>query len=308
MLAYFIRRAISILSVITMFWRGKVGTFAILESFLKQREVSIETSARGPELAPVRNKHCRVRVANINDAEGISKLLNEQFEQADAKAKTDVSPAWIKATFPYKQAIWIVAKDIAGIVRGCIASFRTNAPYPNSLGGCSNKLSSWGVVDWYCVHPLWRDKGIGREMLEALDLITYTIGRKAHVFLKEGTPLLQMPIYTTFLRCRRAGSPAIHKMRDGTGLGIFPYEALDRSSGLPLVRVEGIRGKKATPSEIKAWEDALDSDLPECWVFVSGADQVDSERGWVLDSMVSVYAFRWTPGKWLGSAVNAMIL
>jgi hypothetical protein len=41
---------------------------------------------------------------------------------------------------------------------------------------------------------------------------------------------------------------------------------------------------------------------------VSGADRVDEKRGWQIDSMFSLYAFRWIPGKWFGSVPNAEII
>jgi hypothetical protein len=149
-------------------------------------------------------------------------------------------------------------------------------------------------------------------MLEALDLITFRMGRKAHIFLKEGYPLVKLlshiPIYSTFLYCRRAGSPLINKMRQGTGLGVTPYQCNDRETGLPLVKVEGIRGYKRDTTEIAKWEDALDKELPACWVFVTGADHIDEKRGWRMDSMVTMYAFRWIAGKWLGGVPDVRVL
>jgi hypothetical protein len=149
-------------------------------------------------------------------------------------------------------------------------------------------------------------------MLEALDLITFKIGRKAHIFLKEGYPLSfslsHIPIYTTFLYCRRAGSSSVKKMHEGTGLGVTPYQCNDRETGLPLVKVEGIRGYKRDPEQIELWEDALDNDLPPCWVFVTSADHINEKRGWQMDSMVSMYAFRWIAGKWLGGVPDSRVL
>jgi hypothetical protein len=97
-------------------------------------------------------------------------------------------------------------------------------------------------------------------------------------------------------------------MRDGTGLGVMPYQCKDKETDLPLVKVEGIRGSNADPEQIKLWEDALDKELPPCWVFVTGADNIDEKRGWKLDSMVSMYAFRWIAGKWLGSVPDIRVL
>jgi hypothetical protein len=289
-----------------MFWKGKVTTFTQLWAFMKKQDVSL-ASLPIPQIVPKDNRPCSIQVASINDVPGIVRLLNAEYDTGKTKAKTAVNEEWLRATFLLFQAIWIVAKDRLGTVRGCVTSFKSFGPYPNAFGGCS-MTDPWGLVDWYCVHALWREKGVGSDMLEVLDAVTYKIGRKAHVFLKEGLPLLgQLPVYSTFLRCRRAGNVSVKKMREGTGLGIMPYQCNDED-GLPLVKVDGIRGYKRDEKEIEKWEDALDNELPPCWVFVTGADHISEERGWQLDTMVSMYAFRWIPGRWLGGIPDIRVL
>jgi GNAT superfamily N-acetyltransferase len=292
-----------------MFWKGKVNTSTQLWAFIKKWDVTLAKKLKEPNLLDAGKTPCRVNVASMKDVTGIVKLLNSQYDLSDSKSKTVVTEEWIRATFLLCHAIWIVAKDALGTIRGCVVSFKSAAPYPNAFCGCSMS-DPWGIVDWFCVHPLWREKGVGSEMLEALDLITFKMGRRAHVFLKEGypLPLPQIPIYSTFLHCRRAGSSLVQRMRDGTGLGVIPYQCNDRETDLPLVKVEGIRGSNVDSEQIKLWEDALDNELPPCWVFVTSADNVDDTRGWKQDSMVSMYAFRWLPGKWLGSVPDVRVL
>jgi GNAT superfamily N-acetyltransferase len=290
-----------------MFWKGKVSIFKQLTAFAKQSEVSL-IDLNIPELPSALTASpggCKITVSKLEDVVGISKLLNEWFYETDARAKAAVTPEWVQASYIQNEAIWIVAKDIGGTIRGCVASFRMVAPYPNSLEGCG-KMHPWGLVDWYCLHPLWRSKGVGSALLETLDLVTYRIGRKAHVFLKEGNPLAlpHIPIYFTWLKCRKAGNPGIKKMSENTGLTVYPYSEIERESGIPLIRVEGLQDK----TDLKEWEDALDSQLPVSWVFVSGSAVVDDKRGWKTDSLVSMYAFRWSPGKWLGFAPDTSII
>ena len=295
-----------------MFWKGKASISTQVWAFIKNQELALATNLAYPELLKPGRSPCRVGVGSIKDVAGIVKLLNSEYDKSDTKrSKTNVTEEWLRATFLMYHAIWIVAKDPFGTIRGCVTSFKCHAPYPNALGGCS-MADPWGLVDWFCVHPLWRDKGVGSEMLEALDLITFRMGRKAHIFLKEGYllpfSLIDIPIYSTYLHCRRAGSPLIKKMREGTGLGVTPYQSNDRDTGLPLVKVEGIRGYKRNAVEIGEWEDALDKELPPCWVFVTSADHIDEKRGWQMDSMVSMYAFRWIAGKWLGGVPDSRVL
>ena len=285
-----------------MFWKGKVSLLTNIQRYIKQSDVSL-VDLELPELS--KPTSCNVSVSKLTDVDGISKLLNEWFEDPSSRSKAAVTPEWIRASYLRDQAIWIVAKDIGGTIRGCVCSFHIEAPYPNSLAGCG-KPNPWGLIDWFCVHPLWRSKGVGSALLETIDLVTYRIGRKALVFLKEGYPLQlpHIPIYTTWLKCRKAGNPQIKNMRDDTGLAIYPYQEVERETGIPLVRVEGIKNK----AELQEWEDALDSQLPVSWVFVSGSSLVDYERGWKTDSLISMYSFRWSPGKWLGHTPNSSII
>jgi GNAT superfamily N-acetyltransferase len=292
-----------------MFWQGKITFFQQISAYFADRNVAFAEGLKVPEIPANPNESCGIAVGTLNDVDGICKLLNDHFEQSDAKAMTAITAEFIKASFKWNSAIWILAKDWGGSIRGCVASFRSPPPYPNSLESCAISFP-WGIVDWYCVHPLWRDKGVGSDLLKGLDLLTFKIGRKAHIFLKEGLPLPlpHVPVYATFLYCRRAGNQTIKKMRDGTGLTVWPYQTNERVSGLPLVRVEGIRHKNATSEQIKEWELALDTELPPCIVFVTGQDKTDKEKGWKQDTLVSVYAFRWIAGKWLGKPINKEIL
>ena len=86
-------------------------------------------------------------------------------------------------------------------------------------------------------------------------------------------------------------------------LCIYLYREVERSTGLPLIRFKGL----TTLHSLDVWEEALD-DLPECWVFVSGECVVNDKKGWRTDSLVSMYAFRWSPGKWLGRCPSQAIL
>ena len=294
-----------------MFWKGRVSILRQINATWSKHDLAIDTRMPAPELTKNTNSnsHYYVDIGNTGDIKGIVSLLNNYFEPVNSKAKVAVTEEWVRSTFIVNHAIWIVTRDPLNKVRGCISSFRSVAPYLNSLGGCSSNATTWGIVDWFCLEPLWRDMGAGSKMLEVLDFVSYNAGRKAHMFIKEGLPLLShIPFYTTFLKCRRAGNAKVNKMREGTGLGVYMYHTVEKDTGLHLVRIEGLRGPDIDKQSIKEWEDALDRELPPCWVFVSGADQVDESRGWKLDSLVSVYAFRWLPGKWFGSAPHVDII
>lgn len=288
-----------------MFWKGKVSFSTQFKNYLKQSDVSL-LNLEIPQIpSEFKPGGCTVEVSKFRDVDGISKLLNEWFEDKTSKTKANVTPEWIRATYLDNHAIWIVAKDSKGTIRGCVSSFIIQSPYPNSLTGCG-KPHPWGIVDWYCVHPLWRSKGVGSVLLEVLDFVTYRIGRKAHVFLKEGVPLSlpHIPVYATYLKCRKAGSKEVKEMSEDSGLTVYPYQEIERSSGLPMIRLEGLHTEK----DLDDWENALDTELPECWVFVTSDCNLRNERGWKTDALISMYAFRWAPGKWLGTKPSSSIL
>jgi GNAT superfamily N-acetyltransferase len=280
-----------------MFWKGKVSAFKQLYQFARQSEVSLIELDLPNIPRDSTPGGCKISICRPNDAEGTCKLLNEWFEDPDSKTRADTTVPWFISTFSLNHAIWIIAKDSGGTIRGCVGCFYTPGPYPNSLEGCG-KMQSWGLIDWFCVHPLWRSKGVGSALLETVDFISYAIGRKALVFLKEGIPLPlpHIPVYTTWLKCRKAGNPLVKRVNNDIRLSIYPYYEVERSTGIPMIRVDGV----VEEADVKEWEDTLDQKIPECLVFVSGSYIVDPKKGWKTDSMVSMYAFRWSPGKWLG--------
>lgn len=285
-----------------MFWKSRVSLMSQMYAFLKKKPVDILVHTPSPP-RDVAIAGCRIHIGSVEDSAGIVKLLNDWFETGSVK--TTVSMEWVRYTYLENSALWIVAKDAGGTVRGCISSFKTPPPYPNSLIKCG-EANPWGLVDWFCVHPLWREKGLSSALLETLDFITHRLGRRAHIFLKEGVPLPfpNLPIYSTLLRCRKAGTHNVKQMREGTGLIVHEYNCVERATDLPMVRVEGLEDDK----DLDIWEDALDTELPVCRVFISGPYKIDPRRGWKTDSVVSMYAFGWTPGQWMFKKPSQEIL
>lgn len=54
-------------------------------------------------------------------------------------------------------------------------------------------------IDCFCIHPLWRKRGVGSYLLSELHTITMARGMKYSLFLKESAPViaLQRPIYSS---------------------------------------------------------------------------------------------------------------
>lgn len=266
-----------------MFWNQTRMTSWVttLGAFLKGDQVRLS------DLEEPSTVSSYTEVATCADAVSTVKLLNDWFEPPDSRSTTAVTVEWFVQSILVDKTIWIISKDRLGTVRGCICSIPCEAPYASD-----NLKTLWGIVDWYCVHPLWRSKGLGSALLETLDTVTFQMGRKAHVFLKEGVPLSihHIPVYTTFLYCRRAGNPRLNKVPKASW--IHPYMTNEKGTGLPLLRVDI---SQTTDSD-------LDNLLPPCIVFSSSY-----VSDWKRDTLVSMYAFRWIPGKWLGSAPRSIL-
>jgi GNAT superfamily N-acetyltransferase len=276
-----------------MFWNGRVSLTTNCIEYLRGSDLKL-LDLKSPTLPSGELVGgCRISVSRLEDGPGIARLLNDHFEEPNSMVKASITAEIIAKTKSKKEAIWMVAKDRMGTIRGCVASIGRRSPYPNNL---PNHI--WGIIDWFCIHPLWRSKGIGSALLEALDFITYRLGRKAHIFLKEGLPLPlpHVPVYFTWLKRRRAGSKNVKALLD-TELRVDSYHTIEKENGLPLLKVDGPKSE----SMIAGWEKLLDTELPECWVFVDNETPIDDEKGWISDSLVSMYSFRWTPGKFLGS-------
>ena len=265
-----------------MFWNPRMTSWATtLGAFLKGDQLRVSDLEEPSTISPL------TQLATCADAVSTVKLLNEWFEPLNSRSTTALTVEWFVQSILLDKAIWIISKDKLGTVRGCICSRPCEAPYASD-----NLKTHWGIVDWYCVHPLWRSKGIGSALLETLDTVTFQMGRKAHIFLKEGAPLpFHIPVYTTFLYCRRAGNPSLTEIPAHNW--IHPYMTNEKGTGLPLLHVDL---SQTTDSD-------LDILLPPCIVFSSTA-----KEGWKRDTLVSMYAFRWIPGKWLGSAPHSSIL
>ena len=263
-----------------MFWNQRMASWVrTLDAFFKGDQLRLSDLIVSDKISPL------TVLATCADSLGVVNLLNECFE-TNSRSTTAVTMEWFIQSILLDKAIWIVSKDRFGTVRGCICSRPSEAPYPNSVS------VNWGIVDWYCVHPLWRSKGIGSALLETLDTISFRIGRKAHIFLKEGSLLLipQIPVYTSFLYCRQAVNSKIHEVPKLNW--IYPYMTKEKETGLPLLRIDF--------SQVS--DSDLDTLLPQCIVFSSSY-----QKGWKRDTLVSIYAFRWIPGKWLGSAPHSSI-
>ena len=281
-----------------MFWKGRVSLTTNCIEYFSGSHVKL-VDLKWPRLPTGELVGgCRISVSTLEDSPGIARLLNEHFEESNSKVRAYITPEIIQKMKSEKEAIWMIAKDRMGTIRGCVASIGTGSPYPNNL---PNHV--WGLIDWFCIHPLWRSKGIGSALLEALDFITYRLGRNAHIFLKEGLPLPlpHVPIYVTWLKRRKSGSKNVKALLD-TELDVESYDTIEKETGLPLLKIRGPESESAMAD----WEKMLDTQLPECWVFVDNQCPIDHEKGWITDSLVSIYAFRWTPGKWLGSRPSVL--
>lgn len=103
-------------------------------------------------------------------------------------------------------------------------------------------LDQGGVVDYFCVHREFRQKGLARTLLKELVALTAQVNRLVHIFLKEGFPLWSLPpLYTSQYISRRKRVPGEERFSLGS-MGIAlqtPIKEYTHAEYFPLQNVVG---------------------------------------------------------------------
>lgn len=100
-------------------------------------------------------------------------------------------------------------------------------------------LEQGGLVEYFCVHKLYRNNGIASRLLDELVVQTAKQGRMVHCFLKEGFPLLRLPpLYTSYYIVRQRMLPTEFKeYLSPSGIALqTPIRSYSHADFLPLAR------------------------------------------------------------------------
>jgi hypothetical protein len=90
----------------------------------------------------------------------------------------------ISKGFAENKWLGIEARDIDLNLIGLIISKPISHFYSSEFP--RNPLTGVGLVDYFCILPAWRKKGLGTRMLFKLHELTQSVGRIPHIFSSEG--------------------------------------------------------------------------------------------------------------------------
>lgn len=232
-------------------------------------------------VAPISGIH-PLRACLPEDAEDITRLLRAHFT-VGARCRMELPSARIRAGL---QAGWI----------GVCARDRSH----NRLVGCAFSLPAefegrpCGIVDFFCVEPAWRKRGIARSLLRSLVNQTAAADRLIHFFIKEGFPLLSLPpLYQGRWMWRRSRGS-----KRGSRLG-FGFQDLYHRS-LPEGYRLGELVEYPSGASAQEIEEAIDNSPFEIVCMDTRFPHI-SEKGWKNDITYQWYCFNFHPGSFFSN-------
>ena len=150
-------------------------------------------------------------------------------------------------------------------------------------------LPNSGIMDYFCIHPLYRKSGIGSRLLYEIDLATSLTGRLSHIFMKEGSPLWWLPpLKTGYWVWREKGISCIFNSEK---VKVINSNYRSTSANDQIGQLV-ILDTSVTQEEINRICDAS-----PFRIVLALKDECPT---WNIDSSYTCYAFNWTPGSFAG--------
>ena len=174
-----------------------------------------------PPIQPIKLQGLTLRFATPADIEQLPEFWTRFF--SDGKARCIVPLLHIQKA---RWTIIVVVKD--GLVIGSLVRRWTKLHI---------KETAWqkaGIIDYFCIHPAYRKRGIGRALLSCLHNVTER-PIQPHLMLLEGVQITMPPISAgVYLSRRCVGSGVAEEAKDeaiwracvkGVGTGVWtPFE------------------------------------------------------------------------------------
>lgn len=150
-------------------------------------------------MIPVRE--CALRLAKIEDARALVEFWN-RFYSTSSKAKCFVPVDFVcKMLLKGVWEIWIVVTQSGEIVGSIMRRWMKNLQIPPAV------LPRAGFIEYFCVHPSWRKKGVGRLLLANLHNTASPNGIcPPHLFLWEGLHPTTPPFSTGLFYSKRGSA------------------------------------------------------------------------------------------------------
>ena len=209
------------------FWKGNPCSptwKGFIESYIYGYPPRLIESS--PPILPIKLQGMTIRFATTSDTEQLPDFWT-RFFSGTGKTRCIVPLLHIQAA--QAKARWtiiVVVKD--EVVIGSIVRRWTKLHI---------KETAWqkaGIIDYFCIHPAYRKKGIGRALLSCLHNVTER-PIQPHLMLLEGVQVTMPPISVgVYLSRRCIGSGVANKIKDeaiwracvkGVGTGVWtPFE------------------------------------------------------------------------------------
>ena len=209
------------------FWKGNPCSptwKGFIESYIYGYPPRLIESS--PPILPIKLQGMTIRFATASDTEQLPDFWT-RFFSGTGKTRCIVPLLHIQAA--QAKARWtiiVVVKD--EIVIGSIVRRWTKLHI---------KETAWqkaGIIDYFCIHPAYRKKGIGRALLSCLHNVTER-PIQPHLMLLEGVQVTMPPISVgVYLSRRCIGNGVANKIKDeaiwrdcvkGVGTGVWtPFE------------------------------------------------------------------------------------
>lgn len=137
---------------------------------------------------------------NIGRVDLYNKFLLDYYNESSSKIQLDLPTRVISAGLVNDYWIGVEAYNKEGQLIGIVFSlpfanfFAPPPPLMSLIGDADvrshpNQFSGFALVDYFCVRPDWRSRGVGSALLQGLFFLTSRVGRKAHIFASEGNSL-----------------------------------------------------------------------------------------------------------------------
>jgi len=137
----------------------------------------------------------------FQNAKEYSQFISSYFVIGTTASVTlDIPSEVISDGFIHKGWLGIEARDETNHLVGLIISKYIKILYSSEFPFVP--LKECGIVDYFCVVPAWRKRGVGTALLFRLHEITRTRGRIAHIFASEGGPLSIFSRIPSFVKDR----------------------------------------------------------------------------------------------------------
>jgi len=121
------------------------------------------------------------------NAKEYSKFIETYFNYVKNETQTVIPPEIIEEGLRSNRWYGIEARDEILNIIGIVFSLQVQYLYSSEYS--KQPLIECGLVDYFCVSPKWRSKGVGSNLLTKLFELTSQNNRKPHIFASEGSAL-----------------------------------------------------------------------------------------------------------------------